>query len=364
MKIFVTNALVLIFAVHSFAQISVTSNSLMGWMNITQTIEADTSGSVSVNVGSPGANQTWDFSGFSGQSYSAEYKLFQSQQTPYASDYPAANYAFRVDMSFDGNTGTFYEYFNLTPEKMHSLGSVILYNGEVFGKERDDEVTPLPIAYGNTWQTASADTFEIPGFGSTITKLSEKNTIDAWGTIKLPSGQYSCLRWKTEGTSEQITSIGGMEIPIGSSTYIDYTWIGENSLFLASVTSEENETNPNFTIASGVSWLKGVTGSTAVANDPNSLPDSFRLLDNYPNPFNPSTTISFQLNRSADVSIAVYDVHGRLVQQLAAGSFDAGIHQVTWNGTNAQGELVAGGTYFCKLSAGSQNAIRKMTLLK
>lgn len=364
MKILGTTIFVFILAVHTFAQISVTSNSLMSWMDITQTIEADTSGSVAVNVGSAGANQMWDFSGFTGQSYTADYNMFPSQQTPYAADYPAANYAFKIDMSFDGNTGTFYQYFNLSTDEMHEMGSVILYNGQVFEKEKTDDVTPLPIAYGNTWETASADTFEIPGLGSTITKLSEKHTVDAWGTIKLPSGQYSCLRWKTEGTSEQITSVGGMEIPIGSSTYIDYTWIGENSLFLASVSSMENETNPNFTTASGVSWLKNVSGATSVVDNGVTNPESFNVLRNYPNPFNPSTTISFQLNKADHVSVAVYDVHGRLVQQLTEGTYDAGLHQVTWNGTNAQGEAVAGGTYFCKLSSGSRNVIQKMTLLK
>ena len=104
--------------------------------------------------------------------------------------------------------------------------------------------------------------------------------------------------------------------------------------------------------------------STNVADAPTDAPNSFELLGNHPNPFNPSTTIFFQLDKTADVSLAIYDVHGRLVRQLVSGQYAAGQHQVDWNGANDHGEMVAGGTYFLKLSSSSNSVARKMTLLK
>ncbi len=355
---------VLVGLIPAFSQISVTANTLQSWTDRTQVIEADTTGSVTINVGSAGANQVWDFSGLTGQSYTAEYNLFQAGKTPYSSDYPAANYAFKVDLQALDMSGTLYQYFNLTTDKMHSLGTVFVLNGDVFSKEKDDEITPLPITFGATWETTSADTFEIPGVGGTITKLMEKHTIDAWGTIKLPSGEYQCLRWKTEGTSEQVTSVGGVEIPMGSSTYIDYTWIGENSLYFASASSMENETNPNFTTASDVSWLKSVSNTTEVATSTEQTVGHFELLGNYPNPFNPATTISFSLNQPTNISLAIFDVRGQLIKTLASGHFEAGTHQATWDGRNMYGQAVAAGAYIYKMTSDADTKIRKMTLLK
>ena len=81
----------------------------------------------------------------------------------------------------------------------------------------------------------------------------------------------------------------------------------------------------------------------------NLIPGTMSLKPNYPNPFNPSTQIEFDLTAAANVRLEVYDVNGRLVNVLAQGDLDEGVHTVRWNGTNLAGDRVASGIYFDRL---------------
>jgi hypothetical protein len=88
------------------------------------------------------------------------------------------------------------------------------------------------------------------------------------------------------------------------------------------------------------------------------------LRQNHPNPFNPTTTISFALASSMQVSVAVYDASGRLVRSLVEGVRDAGPNEVTWDGRDDAGNRVATGVYLYRLTAGTFRESRKMVLLK
>jgi len=87
-------------------------------------------------------------------------------------------------------------------------------------------------------------------------------------------------------------------------------------------------------------------------------------LTNYPNPFNPSTTIYFSLERACDVDLTVYDVLGRKVTCLHSGGLPAGKHEFLWDGTNADRQHVSSGMYFYRLRMGEQTVNRKMMLIK
>jgi hypothetical protein len=104
--------------------------------------------------------------------------------------------------------------------------------------------------------------------------------------------------------------------------------------------------------------------STAVAVD-EPLPSEFALHANVPNPFNPVTTIRYEIPVSgADVSITIYDVAGRLVRELVNGHRDAGTWSAQWNGDDDRGRRVASGVYFYRMRAGSFVETKKMVLLK
>ena len=99
------------------------------------------------------------------------------------------------------------------------------------------------------------------------------------------------------------------------------------------------------------------------------MPEQTSLLSNYPNPFNPETWIPYQLATSADVTLMIYDIKGRVVRDIDLGHQRAGIYQsksraAYWDGRNAQGEPVASGVYFYTLTAGDFTATRKMLIRK
>ncbi len=93
-------------------------------------------------------------------------------------------------------------------------------------------------------------------------------------------------------------------------------------------------------------------------------PLSWELHNAYPNPFNPSTTLSFTAPRTSEVTLAIYDVLGRKVATLMDGVVQAGRQQVIWQGHSDQGMPVASGTYFVRLEGDGVNLTRKMIMLK
>lgn len=105
--------------------------------------------------------------------------------------------------------------------------------------------------------------------------------------------------------------------------------------------------------------------ATDVDDDLNEgLPTSFALSQNFPNPFNPTTHINFELPRSSDVQLEIYNVIGQKVTTLADGNYPAGVHTLLWDGRNNSGEKVTSGIYFYRLVAGDFKATKKMLLLK
>jgi flagellar hook assembly protein FlgD len=88
------------------------------------------------------------------------------------------------------------------------------------------------------------------------------------------------------------------------------------------------------------------------------------LYANYPNPFNPTTTISFSLPAEENIEVAIYNIKGQKVKTLYSGIAEEGKHTVIWNGKDENEKSVSSGIYFYKLKAGKQEMTRKMLLLK
>jgi len=88
-------------------------------------------------------------------------------------------------------------------------------------------------------------------------------------------------------------------------------------------------------------------------------PSSFTLLKNYPNPFNPSTTISLELAKSEQIKLEVFALNGQRIQTLANGFQKAGSHSFPFDASN-----LSSGVYVLRLTSESQLATHKMTLIK
>lgn len=97
---------------------------------------------------------------------------------------------------------------------------------------------------------------------------------------------------------------------------------------------------------------------------PDALPTLVQLNQNHPNPFNPSTDITFSLPHRQHVALQIFDARGLLIRTLLDGEAEPGIQTIHWNGRNNQGGSVPSGLYFYKLESGQQQQVRKMALIK
>ena len=94
------------------------------------------------------------------------------------------------------------------------------------------------------------------------------------------------------------------------------------------------------------------------------IASAYKLSANYPNPFNPSTTISFRLPQDEQAELVIYSVDGARVATLVSEPMTEGDHSVVWTGQNDAGQQVASGTYFYQLRTPSFSETRTMTLVK
>ena len=127
------------------------------------------------------------------------------------------------------------------------------------------------------------------------------------------------------------------------------------------------EDNARFEIADGLVFDPSQFANPLVggALDIQTTPTEFALLQNFPNPFNPDTTIGYELAESADVTLQIYNVVGQVVRTLmAAESQSVGRYQVRWDGMDDRGVPVSSGIYFYQISAGKFQDVRKLMLLK
>jgi len=129
----------------------------------------------------------------------------------------------------------------------------------------------------------------------------------------------------------------------------------------------EFEDNARFEVANGLIADPSQLSNPAVLAgvlEIESTPTEFALLQNFPNPFNPETTIQYNLAESADVTLQIYNVVGQVVRTLVAERQSAGRYRVSWSGMDDRSVPVSSGIYFYKIAAGKQGEVKKLMLLK
>jgi len=157
-------------------------------------------------------------------------------------------------------------------------------------------------------------------------------------------------------------------VNVGSTLDVNLALMGHDASFVGSGELFVVDSLQDIDASSLTIDLRGVDNSKisfTLGNPSGSqTPLAFQLSGNYPNPFNPRTTISFTLPEAQPVSLAIYSLDGRQVATLLHEVRGPGAHDVVWHGQDDAGHAVASGTYFYRLNAGPYSQVRKMILMK
>jgi hypothetical protein len=168
----------------------------------------------------------------------------------------------------------------------------------------------------------------------------------------------------------------GMTEPTGLSWFVEQALPGNISVILVDLSTrtqvdmiQESQYNLGLLDERYARQVKIVSGSPesvalTIADILSLIPTELSLDGNYPNPFNPVTTIRFGLPQSRKVRITVINLLGQEIIELVNGWRDIGRHEVQWQGQDHQGRPVASGMYFTVLSDGHKTIVQKMLLLK
>ena len=143
----------------------------------------------------------------------------------------------------------------------------------------------------------------------------------------------------------------------GLSSIIDVKFEGNNSSINTNISISD-------LILAGINGVAIECEKDATFDLDLGMPLETSLDKNFPNPFNPSTTIPFQLERAGYVTLKIYDMNGGLVKTLASDYRDAGTYEMIWNGLNNDGQQVASGQYILKMNAPSYSNTLQMTFIK
>ncbi|HPT72750.1 MAG TPA: C25 family cysteine peptidase [Candidatus Cloacimonadota bacterium] len=175
-----------------------------------------------------------------------------------------------------------------------------------------------------------------------------------------------CLHWNLPATSNQIqyyaiykqtnTDVFHSIAQVQDTTYTDSLVIEGNYQYYVVAHYSQGDGAPSNVL----SFETGVVG----VDDPAPSMNVTKLHNNYPNPFNPETHISFSLANKTDVCLKIYNIRGQLVKILADGKFEAGLHTLVWNGRNDTNQNVASGVYFYRIVTPGYTEVKKAILLK
>jgi hypothetical protein len=312
-----------------------------------------------VDIGSPGAT-SWDFSSLNSHTSNSFTSVVPSSTPYYLSDFSTSNVVFTFTETIDGTVADGWQYSTQNPGDY-------LMNGVVSESVIDVDTLlikavynpaqinmPLPFTYNSQWGgnfvISSTTYFNGFPFGTNNFNHTESVLVDAYGPMTMPGG--SVLQALRVRKDDSYTFAGGSH-----DRTISYSFITKNGTAVEVVASDTNALNSGIIQSlDGVTWSS--TGITAVENE-NQIPTEFSLSQNYPNPFNPSTSIKYQVSKSSQVLLKVYDLLGREVAELVNEEKPVGTYEVTFDASE-----LSSGVYYYQIKAENYLETKKMVLLR
>ena len=205
---------------------------------------------------------------------------------------------------------------------------------------------------GNAVIDIGAYEYGAPQLGKIVGNITETNSGEPVN--------YVLLKMNNEpGNFTFADSSGHFEIQLPAGTYDIYAEriFYEDNVIYGVTVEDEQTTEVNFNMTSTLPPVS-INEYEFIINN------SELIISNYPNPFNPETTISFNLAQASKVSLTIYNIKGQKVKTLLNTRLEKGEHSIVWDGTDNRGKKVASGLYLYKITSGKEVAVRKMMLLK
>jgi len=247
--------------------------------------------------------------------------------------------------------------------------------GPVAMTARTLTVTTLEVAFSEeiNLTTVNSGDFDwtlgeaLEGFQKYIAALSQPEpgvivleTIEGYKWEPYMGGTIKYIEHLTDATKKgifdlQVTSKGvptTSGVYSGTKAYANVEWYSDAD---GTVDATAGKTAASLTIS---------TADIVVEVEEAAVPTAYALSENYPNPFNPTTTIEFAIPVAGNVELVIYNINGQKVRTLVNETKDAGFFHMTWDGRNDLGETVSSGIYLYRLVSGNFNKMEKMTFIK
>lgn len=205
----------------------------------------------------------------------------------------------------------------------------------------------------NSWEVylRSSDSYSSKG----------KNNYLKWDSTKIYAKKYGTNEWYKINFTIKPSNAPGYVFVAALSKFTNY----DSAAVDLRISVEDlmgNSTEFTFLPAFAVGKFEGKQSPDA--EPPFFIPSSYKLHQNFPNPFNPETIISFDLPEKAKVSLKIFDILGREVRTLVNEEYDKGLFKVNWNGKNNMGEKLASGIYIYQIRVNNFVEAKKMILIK
>jgi hypothetical protein len=296
-----------------------------------------------VNIGKTSGPNIYDFSFIDMQNLSISYNYSISSIPEFSGHFPADAITFGETPTTIEKNPVFYN----SNDSIYVTGEASITPNYRFKHYRPYELLgKFPITYGagfeqmvTIYDTTYSANWQVLSTNSSSS--SEVTLVDGYGTLRLPIGDFECLRVKKD------------HVAYGDKEYIFMT--KEGVFFLV---GGVNRTDPDTGVVAGGYQLL-LKESLLGVEDESIDPNNFNLLQNFPNPFNPSTKISWQSPVGSHQTLKIYDVLGNEITTLVDEYRTAGRYEVNFNAAN-----LPSGVYFYRLQAGDYVQTSKMILLK
>ena len=235
---------------------------------------------------------------------------------------------------YDGETWT-----SLTEEGGFSDNNVFSIAASAKGEVWFGTMNGVTRYDGETWTTFNKGEDGLPDGEGPFTAIAITPSGKVW-ISKPPSGvsMYDGETWTSFTTDDGLADNRIMSLAVGPDNTV---WIGNYG---------------------GLTHYIPDTETFVVETD--ILPEEIEIISNYPNPFNPETTIEFTLAKAGFVNLAVHNQAGQKVRELISENLTSGVHTVVWNGRDDTGMPVSSGVYITRIVMGEKVAAKSMMLVK